>query len=200
VQLDWSKDGVIGNSTPVSRTEGAENLLDLVNNYTFLPGEQLNVVDHSHGGNVTKEFTQLYSGDKKIDNLVLLGTPQRSDYKLDTNDLAPNAKVINVYDKNDVIQVLGGQTPVSGGRRMENAYNIPVFQYKNQTINTDNDSRKLGFPSQVVVPLSIGPVKSHTELDSKPVWDKAVVPLLRKPTLPSNYRQPELKPIPIEVK
>jgi len=36
-------------------------------------------------------------------------------------------------------------------------------------------------------------IKRHTELDSKLVWDKAVAPLLKKPTLRSNYNQPELK-------
>jgi len=48
-------------------TGGAAELLKLVENHQFAEREKLNIISHSHGGNVVKEFTQNYKGEKKID-------------------------------------------------------------------------------------------------------------------------------------
>ena len=196
VQLDWAP----GELSVKARSGAAHKLNSLVKNHVFTPGEELNMIGHSHGGNVLKEFTQLYDGDKKIDTMVILGTPQLKEYQLNQNNLEPNAKVINVYDKNDMVQTAGALIGGTGERKMKNAYNVPVIQNQNLTIDTEVEARKLGFSSQVRVPVSIGPRKSHTELDSKLVWDKSVAPVLRLPKIKSNDRDPEIKPVPIEVK
>ena len=102
-QLRWS-----GGNTKEARTEGAEGLAKMVENHKFKEGEKLNIVGHSHGGNVMKEFTQMYDGEKKVDNMVFLGTPHRKDYSLDYSDLSPNANKVNLYDKGDMVQVFAG--------------------------------------------------------------------------------------------
>jgi len=77
---------------------------------------------------------------------------------------------------------------------------VPVIQYQNLTIDTEVEARKLGFSSQVRVPVSIGGYDAHINLDSKLVWDKAVAPLLKNPTLNSNYNQPERKVVEVKLK
>lgn len=56
------------------RNAAARGLADFINNYHFAPGETLNIVAHSHGGNVALRAATL--GLKhRIDNLITLGTP-----------------------------------------------------------------------------------------------------------------------------
>ncbi|MGC2794467.1 MAG: hypothetical protein WA899_20780 [Candidatus Sulfotelmatobacter sp.] len=49
------------------------SLADLVNAHAFAPGEQLNIIGHSRGGDVALEATQYLSHN--IDNLITLATP-----------------------------------------------------------------------------------------------------------------------------
>ena len=81
-------------------------------------GEKINIVAHSHGGNVVKKLTELAGEGKvslpqNIDTAVNLGTPQRSDYKFDRSQVE---NVINIYTKEDVIQRLGGKLLGTGGQ------------------------------------------------------------------------------------
>ncbi len=169
-QPKWSS----GNSKS-ARTDGANTLLDLVENHEFAPGEKLNIIDHSHAGNVTKEFTQIYDGKKKIDTLVFLGTPHRNDYQLDFSDLDKNAHLINVYDKGDwLIQpILGaGLSGSLASQRLEGAVNIPIKQ-------TDTFTYWNWQTGQIITTNpSVGWLDSHTNLDSAPVWNSYVRPNL----------------------
>lgn len=62
-----------GNSSE-DRATAARGLADFINNYNFAPGEQLNIVTHSHGGNVALQAAAL--GLKhQIDVLITLGAP-----------------------------------------------------------------------------------------------------------------------------
>jgi RHS repeat-associated protein len=65
--FQWS-----GNNTKAARTAAAKELAEFINKLRREnPDEKINVVAHSHGGNVATGATQ----KAKIDNLVLLGTP-----------------------------------------------------------------------------------------------------------------------------
>jgi RHS repeat-associated protein len=66
--LSWS--GQLGGA---QLEAGAQNLAAMVNAHPFAPGEQLNVIGHSRGGDVALEATQHLN--HKIDNLVTLATP-----------------------------------------------------------------------------------------------------------------------------
>ncbi len=57
--------------------KGGLKLADFLNNYKFAEGEKLNIVAHSHGGNIVKVASLLMN--RQIDNLVTLGTPQNTD-------------------------------------------------------------------------------------------------------------------------
>jgi hypothetical protein len=57
--------------------DGAAGLANVINGHTFAAGEKLNIIAHSHGGNVVKIAS--YSIGHRIDNLVALGTPQNFD-------------------------------------------------------------------------------------------------------------------------
>jgi hypothetical protein len=94
---------------PEERLAAAKALVEYYENYQFTEGEEFNFIVHSHGGNVLKEFTQLWHG-RPIDNIVFLGTPHRDDYFLNYSKLAPNANLINVYDRGDWVQTTAAQT------------------------------------------------------------------------------------------
>ena len=165
-----------GNNSKEARTTGALKLLNEVNRHTFLPGERLNIVDHSHGGNVTKEFTQLYTGHKKIDTLVFLGTPHRKDYQLDYSDLNSNANLINVYYTGDwLIQpILGvGLSGSKASQTLPGAINIPVKQTETQTYWNWQTGQTIKTTD------GIGWLDSHTNLDSAPIWNQYVNPALK---------------------
>jgi RHS repeat-associated protein len=78
--LYWS-----GGLSDRDRIAGAEQLRKMINNYSFAPGEQLNIIAHSHGGNVALLAAQGQL-NHPIDNLITLGTPGVGEY-------APNPNV-----------------------------------------------------------------------------------------------------------
>jgi RHS repeat-associated protein len=107
---------VLGNdnmgNTKEARSQAARDLVSLIKNHAFEPGEKLNIVAHSHGGNVAFEASRLLGesplhalSNRKIDVLVTMGTPIRPDY---TPRDAQVRKLINVFSKHDPVQVRGG--------------------------------------------------------------------------------------------
>ena len=82
--LKWS-----GGNTTWDRRAGAEALASYIRSYKFAPGEQLNLVAHSHGGNLSIQAINMGLG-RKVDNLMLLGTPSRPGYKLESADSVGN--------------------------------------------------------------------------------------------------------------
>ena len=52
VEIDWSKKGFMGNNNKRDRKQGAKTLLKSIKNHKFKKGEKINLVGHSHGGNV----------------------------------------------------------------------------------------------------------------------------------------------------
>ncbi len=61
VPHDWS-----GGNSPAARTEAAAGLKAMIDAHEFGEGESLNIVAHSHGGNVVKEYTQLQGPKESI--------------------------------------------------------------------------------------------------------------------------------------
>jgi len=92
-----------GNNNKKAREAAANNLANQINNHNFDEGEQLNIVGHSHGGNIGILASQMT--DKKIDNLVTLATPVRRSYRPNYGNIGNH---INVYNSNDSIQKFGG--------------------------------------------------------------------------------------------
>jgi hypothetical protein len=181
VLFDWSgKNGIDGNgegsaeNSKDARTGGAQQLNEMIENYQFADGEQLNIVAHSHGGNVVKEFTQIYDGEKKIDNATFLGTPVRDDYRLNQNAFSDDAQINNVYDSSDVVQRVGGiDTGGNNGSFGLAEQTIDTIQYSqvnNIRVETPN-------PGTTLNPISVSnvyeqTVGDHTNMDSKEVWEQ----------------------------
>lgn len=132
--LDWS-----GKNTKIARKEAAKSLLKLINDkYEYKKDEIINLVGHSHGGNVIKEFTNIYDNDYKI-RILNYATPNRPDYKIEEEKIID---FYNIYHKNDnIIQgFVGGfdfwDKPVHSSKitNEANAVNIEVhdlLQIKN---------------------------------------------------------------------
>jgi RHS repeat-associated protein len=99
------KDMWSGGNVVRDRSAAAGYLSNLINNYSFKEGEKLNLVAHSHGGNVAKEAIGLLNDGIKVDNFVTLGTPVRPDYKTDMNKVN---NMVEVYSYVDWTQMNGG--------------------------------------------------------------------------------------------
>jgi len=151
----------MGNSKE-ARAAAAKQLESLVNGYNFASGEKLNIVTHSHGGNVAAEATQ-EGLDHKVDHLVTLGLPVRGDYSFKESNIGQH---LNVFSNHDDVQRLGGpmipiQTPfgtVPG--------EIPAGRQINQSgvRNLDATSTASG----------------HSDLWQSPgTWDKVVSPAVQ---------------------
>ncbi|MBY0540555.1 MAG: hemagglutinin repeat-containing protein, partial [Campylobacterales bacterium] len=162
-QFDWSgKDGTENGSGADnsfwSRANAGFRLSEFIENYEFKDGETLNIIGHSHGGNVIKDLTQFYQGDKKIDNVVFMGTPVRKDYEIDYSKFSENSTIKNIYDTSDVVQILGG-----------------IYSYKSYLNNLSSlgyDSRIQDGTKNIRVESGNHPINSHSDLDSVKVWEQ----------------------------
>ena len=100
----WSGYGVSAADAYAGIYAGGLGLADFINNYTFKPGEELNIIGFSEGGNVAKVAISL--GLKhKVDNFVELGTPQNWDLPA-LNPLAVGNSC-SVSSMADPVQVAG---------------------------------------------------------------------------------------------
>lgn len=136
-----------GGNNVEARQAAAESLADMINNYQFADGELLNIIGHSHGGNVGILASALI--DRQVDNLVTLGTPVRTVYQPSTNV----SNHINVYSRFDKVQRLG--------------------EVGDPLTVTGIDPRLYSGANNVGVGLRAGifPTKSHTNLwQNKSVW------------------------------
>jgi pimeloyl-ACP methyl ester carboxylesterase len=113
--------------------------VELVNWISANRSDELIVVAHSHGGNVA----MLAARQKKIDTLILLGTPIRSDYAPDVRNVS---LLYNVYSLWDDVQKPLGTYPFIRG-----------------------DGRTLG-DSDKVVNVLVSPRTSHSDLHNDVIW------------------------------
>jgi len=133
--FEWS-----GNNKTGARASAAEGLQQMIDAHTFGEGESLNIVAHSHGGNVVKAYSQL-EGAREIDTLVNLGTPQRPDYKLKGGAART---YVNAYSTADDVQTSGGEWYAAG-----------------QAFRTDPAARNVDL-------TSVAP--SHSSLHTEKAW------------------------------
>jgi len=144
VYFDWN-----GENTMEARTENAYRLKEFVENYEFKEDEPLNLVGHSHGGNVNKIFTQIYNFNNNVDNLsqytnynfgteqnqtsipkdtkiidnfILLATPNLDNVNADSNIIN---NYYNFYDRGDWL-VQGGIGGIDTKIQFKNPYNSKV--------------------------------------------------------------------------
>jgi hypothetical protein len=154
--------GGMGNSRE-ARAAAAKQLEKMINEHVFAPGEKLNIVTHSHGGNVVAEATQ--EGLKVgINNLVTLGVPVRSDYTFKESVIG---KHLNVYSYHDDVQRAGGMMIMVPTPMGSVPAEIPAGRQIDEpgVRNIDATSTASG----------------HGDLhDSPGTWDKKVAPELNK--------------------
>jgi RHS repeat-associated protein len=164
VILQWS-----GGNSREARKAAAEALAQLVKEHKFADGEKLNIVAHSHGGNAAFQFSNSLSG-RKIDNLVTLGTPIRTDYGPTASAISNH---VNVYSQYDGIQTKGGFTdtlvPIGG------------FSWKMVHVEAGPAGRTVSSANNVEAGIKDeGWIDSHSAIWQKEsVWRK-IEPLLKK--------------------
>jgi RHS repeat-associated protein len=170
-----------GGNTWQDRRRAAKALAEFINNYAFAPGETLNIVAHSHGGNVAFEASWLLN--RPIDNLITLGTPIRSDYALNSNRVGRH---FQVYSENDLVQSSGGY----GAGYFGGDYPGTRVPYHGE--QGPAGRRYYGPKSknlEATYLISDGPLQSHTDLwkDSAP-WERRVRPALNVPECKCNEK------------
>jgi filamentous hemagglutinin len=143
--------GWSGSDNHDSRKEAARALAQFIKHYKFAPGEQLNIIAHSHGGNMVLWAINQGLG-RKVDNLVTLGTPSVKAYRL--NDPSTVGRWVNLYNKYDQVQVHGGgedDSPTQVG---------PAARTQAGAENVEWN-------------VDFGPFLSHEALHSPAAWDAA---------------------------
>jgi RHS repeat-associated protein len=150
-------------NTPKARADAAKQLEGLIAGHQFAPGEKLNIVTHSHGGNVAAEATQ-EGLSHKVDTLVTLGVPVRSDYTFNESVIGQH---LNVFSNNDNVQPMGGRETTAwspwGG-------NVDYAQPAGRTVNLPG-VRNLDATSTA---------SGHSDLWQSPgTWDKIVAPEIK---------------------
>jgi pimeloyl-ACP methyl ester carboxylesterase len=157
----------MGNSRE-ARSAAVKELKAMIAGHKFAPGEKLNIVAHSHGGNVA--FQASNELEHKIDNLVTLGTPIRSDYQPNSNAIGCH---INVYSQFDGVQTMGGFTDTS--MTIGFGAQVPVHR------EVGPAGRSVGSATNIEAGFGDkGGLDSHSALwKNKAVWEK-VEPLLKK--------------------
>lgn len=143
--------GWSGRDNHESRRAAAGALAQFIRHYKFAPGEQLNIVAHSHGGNMVLWAINQGLG-RRVDNLVTLGTPSVKAYRL--NEPSTVGKWVNLYNNNDQVQTHGGgedDSPKQVG---------PA-------------ARTHAFAENVPWNVDFGAFASHEALHSPAAWDVA---------------------------
>ena len=120
--LYWS-----GGLSDRDRIAGAEQLRKMINDYDFAPGEQLNIIAHSHGGNVALLASQMQL-NHPIDNLITLGTPGLGEYTPNADDPGAWRNVgawYNIQASTDWVPSLDSDTN-STNRAGAHNYTVPT--------------------------------------------------------------------------
>ncbi len=159
IVLDWS-----GGNTKKARKEAVAKLADLVGGSDFAEGEKLNIVGHSHGGNIAIQYSQ--SSNRQIDNLVTLGTPVRSDYQPNYDMIGTH---INAYSNLDLAQFGGGQAFARGGVGIQVSPLGPSYGFI-PAGRIFSGASNIGVTAET---FAINPIKLHSNLWMNPgVWSK----------------------------
>ncbi|MGB6128350.1 MAG: hemagglutinin repeat-containing protein [Psychrilyobacter sp.] len=101
VAFKWS-----GKNTADTRKEAGKELAQIIEGYNR-KGIKVNIIAHSHGGNVVNEALKLTDGN--VENLVTLGTPVRNDHKVDSKTIEKKTgHFLNVMSNEDKVTKMGG--------------------------------------------------------------------------------------------
>src|SRR5262249_49427260 len=145
--FQWS-----GKDDHAARISAARALRGFINHYAFAPGEQLNIVAHSHGGSVSTAAINM-GLVHKVDNLVTLGTPSVPAYRLQGN--GGIGTWVNLFNRFDEVQTRGGgefdSSPQVGAAARTHPW----------ALNVSWD-------------VDFGPFESHKMLHSPEAWDRVL--------------------------
>ncbi|GLI54981.1 hypothetical protein PM10SUCC1_04960 [Propionigenium maris DSM 9537] len=102
VTFQWS-----GKNHPDARKEAGKELAKVIEGYNE-KGIEVNIISHSHGGNVANEALKTMKGGK-VKNLVTLGTPVRNDHRVSREIIEEKTgSYLNVMSNEDSVTKAGG--------------------------------------------------------------------------------------------
>jgi RHS repeat-associated protein len=157
VSFQWS-----GLDNHAGRRIGGERLAADIKAHSFKPGEPLNIIAHSHGGNVVIWAMNLGLGHP-VTNFVTLGTPYRDGYRV--RDLSYVLNWVNLFNIHDKVQINGGG------------------EYRETGMETGPAGRHHpGATINISWGKNCGPMDSHSALHTPEAWDLVVSSLKNIPT------------------
>ncbi len=134
------------------------------------PNEPIYLTGHSHGGNVQKIVTQKlveqgYTGI--VDSIMYLAAPVRNDYVTNNLALTQNATVFNIYDKDDMVQRIGGNSLSNffGMSSQEGGFSEQIINNNSRVQNIQVESPKT-YPNESFYYKYYG---DHINIDSPEV-------------------------------
>ena len=138
IDFQWS-----GDNTDGARVSAALQLLMQVENYEFAPGEKLYLVDHSHGGNVGKVFSNFYDYENSPELIIYnFATPNRPDYVAD-----PRAVLYNIYNTRDIMtQDWFGGIDIDGYYNSATDWDIYGFNFAGNPSQTASEPNVINIP------------------------------------------------------
>ncbi len=160
VGFRWS-----GGDNHASRVRAAQSLANFIRHYSFAPGETLNLVGHSHAGNVDIMAINMGLG-RPVDNLVTLGTPSTNSYRLHDPNAVRNW--VHLFNSFDQVQNHGGG-------------------HDEASIQAGPAARTHPFALNLRWDIDAGPAGSHAILHTPAAWQQ-VRPHLDVP--PKNAEEP----------
>lgn len=164
-------------NTKSARLAASQQLVSLINKLAK-DGEPINIVAHSHGGNVAALASFSKELRHKIEIIVNLNRPIRSDYT--TNRPMVN-RMINAFSYADEVQPYGGAC--SDGRRVERA----VLSCNLNPFSGSKAERLHNLGAQNIDVTRWAPGHSDIRLFPQ-AWDKLIEPAIQSPS-PAQYQK-----------
>lgn len=166
-------EGWTGKNNKADREAAADALVGFINTYGFNDEEKLNIVTHSHGGNVAALLSQRLN--RRIDNLVTYNVPVRGDYKFNEDNIGRH---VNIFTWGDGVQQwAGGSFHVWMNGVKEFGFARRDFDDK-RVVDTNMTPYMMLY--RLTHPFST-PISNHTQLrESSWVWSHAVIPNIIK--------------------
>ena len=142
----------------------------IIKDYISNPNEPIRLSGHSNGGNVNKIVTQILverGYENIVDSIIYFATPVKEQYKTNNKVLKNSAQVINVFDKDDIVQPylsrFSSDEMSLSGQTIENNNRVINIQFESPGVEVTDTTTGRKFLDYN------NPIQDYTNIDGKEV-------------------------------